>query len=328
MAAKAASDSQAAIAQRIKQLLNKKGRSRKGMASDLKVTTETLNSWASRGSIKRDHLTSFTRYVGCTTDYLLTGEDEEQYRLVHSKDSLAPGVEQHHIPVPVLETSDLMTDGAMGGIAGDEMVSRATVTDRVEKWISNPQTATEVYIPFLLNHKHFEPDIPGTPRYGIQITQGDHGEDLHGQVAVMATDIWPDRDDWCLFLRRPMYEVGLFEDLANENAENTPALWSLHAGFYRSDGWSVPKDADAWWNHAAGKKVNRSFVLQVKKDHRSEDDVVFNFAMHQWCYLGTCVYKMGWVGLDRTLAYTRLMERKTEHLRRRARSEDGVFWNF
>tara|TARA_R110000824_G_scaffold375330_1_gene566222 strand:+ start:177 stop:1148 length:972 start_codon:yes stop_codon:yes gene_type:complete len=323
MAYKVTSDSQAAIAQRIKQLLNEKGLSRKEMAADLKVTTETLNSWASRGAIKRDHLIPFARYVGCTTDHLLTGEGMESSRLAHPKEAIAPGAVQHHMPVPILETADLMTDDAMDYLPATE---RATVVERVEKWIEHPQTTTEVYIPFLLNHKHFEDDIPGTPRYGVQVSQLDYGEDLHGQVIIMATDVWPARDDFCLFLRRPMFDVGAFEDLSGSN--DSPALWSLHAGFYRSDGASVPKDSDAWWKQAAEQKVNRTFWLQVDRHAACVDDVEFNFAVHQWCYLGLMVYKMGWSGLARTLAYTQLLERQSQHLRRRARADTGVYWNF
>ena len=323
MGNKVTSDSQAAIAQRIKQLLNEKGLSRKEMAADLKVTTETLNSWASRGAIKRDHLIPFARYVGCTTDHLLTGEGMESSRLAHPKEAIAPGAVQHHMPVPILETEDLMTDDAMDALPASP---RKTVVDRVERWMENPQTATEVYVPFLLNHKHYEENIPGTPRYGVMVSQPDHGEDLHGQIIIMATDVWPAPSDFVLMLRRPMYDVGAFEDL--HDTENEPALWSLHAGYYRSDGWSVPKDADAWWKQAAEQKVNRKFWLQVHKDKSSVDDVEFNFAVHQWCYLGLMVYKMGWSGLARTLAYTRLLERKSQHLRRRARSDTGVYWNF
>ena len=302
MVAKSASDTQIEIAERIKHLLNEKGKSRKEMAADLHVTTETLNSWASRGSIKRDNLMSFTRYVGCTTDWLLTGADEGADVLVHPK---THGLEQRHIPVPVLESTDLMA-AVFANDSSDH--SRQATLDRVGDWIDNPATASELYIPYISGHQH-EEDPPGTPRYAVQVSQVDHDMypgDMSGKMMVMATDLWPNRMDFTMWLRREI--------------DNDADQWGVHAGFYRSDGWSIaPESGDDWWRHAATNRINREFTLSVQRNISSVDDTVINFSKHQWCYLGVMVFVMGWTNIGTSMTRTRMLSRNTNAMRRRKR---------
>ena len=316
MGNKGTSDSQGAIAQRIKQLLNEKGLSRKEMAADLKVTTETLNSWASRGAIKRDHLIPFSRYVGCTVDELLTGEAPGKNTLTYNKDEIAPGLKQRHHPIPLLETTDLMAVTEKHEMTDDEDdATRLWMHETAETWINNPTQMTELYIPYLTGHQHDE-EIPGTPRYAVQISQPDHDSPdapwtWQGRLLAMATDIWPSRDELSMFVRRPFHDDG------------AAGLWSLHAGFFRADAWTVPKDADQWWHHAARHKVDRYFTLHVQQGVNSSDDTVIHFKRHQWCYLGVCVFTMGWTGGVRSMVNTRLLDRKVAASRRRIRSETG-----
>lgn len=305
MAAKTASDSQTAIANRIKHLLNEKGKSRKEMATDLRVTTETLNSWASRGSIKRDNLTSFARYVGTTTDYLLAGEEQATPEaLIQQKDD---GVVQWHMPVPVLETNHLHGSFLADPVPRQEPgYARSITIKQIDNWIENPRSTTQVYVPYLVGHLSEPSILPGTPRYAVQVSVPDHGEELNGRIVCMSTEVWPNRDDFSLFLCRTV--VG-----------DNPSLWSLHSGFYRSDSRAIPNDLDSWWQHAADNKIDRGFVLRIEKDRASEDDVQINFQQHQWFYLGVMVYSMGWSGQSQTLAHTRLMERKMDNIKRRRR---------
>ena len=283
----------------------------------ISLSPRTIYNWKLNGGMSRDYIDPFCEVVGCDKLWMLTGNKSGPLELVHSKDEIKEGLEQRHIPIPLLETTDLMAVTETHEMADDQDdATRLWMHETAENWITNPTQMTEVYIPYLFGHKHDE-EIPGTPRYAIQVSQSDHDYDnapwlWQGQLLCMATDVWPSRDEFCMWMRRPIHEDG------------TTGLWSLHAGFFRADAHSYPKDADMWWHHASRNKVDRYFTLHVRQGEHSSDDTIIHFQQHQWCYLGVCVFKMGWTGGVRTMANTRLLDRKSAATRRRSRAEDGV----
>ena len=269
------------------------------------LSGRTIYNWKQTGQMSQQYIAPFCEVTGCNPAWLIQGVSQP-LQLVHPK---ASGVEQRHIPVPILETTDLITavDHSPDD-AGDW--SREAVISRIDDWMEAPTSATEVYVPMISGHMTHDEDTPGTPKYALQVSQPDHGDEMHGKLIVMALDMWPSRDDFCMFLRRP---------IASDGNVTAGGSWSLHAGFYRSDAWNVPMDLDARWREASENRYDRHFTLHVRRGETSSDDTVINFSKHQWCYLGTSIFTMGWTGHARTLVQTRLIDRKAAALRRRAR---------
>jgi hypothetical protein len=275
-------------------------------ARGISLSPRTIYNWKMNGGMSRDYIEPFCDVVGCDKLWMLTGSKGEPLQLVHPK---ASGVEQRHIPVPILETTDLITAVDHAPDDTDDW-SREAIISRVDEWMETPTSATEVYVPVLAGHSTADEDMPGTPKYAVQVSQPDHGEEMHGKLMIMALDMWPSRDDFTMWLRRPV---------APDGSATAGGSWSLHAGFYRSDAWNVPMDQDARWRDAAMNRLDRYFTLHVRRGETSSDDTVINFSKHQWCYLGTAIFTMGWTGHARTLMQTRLIDRKAAALRRRAR---------
>jgi len=299
MAASIASDAQVGVADRIKQLLNKKGKSRKDIAVELRVTTETLNSWASRGSIKRENLLPFARYCGVTTDYILSGDDDEsEMPLIREK---GQGLVQEHKMVKILETENILSATEL--VKDTESVY--AVYDQVMQYAENPKSLSEVFIPFIRGHRT-EEELPGEPAYAFQIATDDHDSeraaDWHGAIVAFATDMWPTRGDFCMFLRRMIHGEVL-------------GPWTLHTGFFRSDARAIPTDADTYWQFSAEHKPDRHFVLKVREYENAMDDVIFNYSQCQWIFLGVAVWKSQWRSIAWSLARTRLMDRKYRRLK-------------
>ena len=307
-----------AWAERIRTAIDKSGMTDLDIAKEvtargISLSPRTIYNWKLNGGMSRDYIEPFCDVVGCDKLWMLTGSKGEPLRIVHSKDAIAPGVEQHHLPVPILETTDLITAVDHAPDSENDW-SRQAVINRVDDWIDNPASATELYVPILSGHLAADVEMPGTPKYAIQLSSSDHDSypgEWEGRLMVMALDTWPSRDDFSMFLRRP---------ITTDGDATSGGSWSLHAGFYRSDAWNVPMDQDARWRDASMNRLDRHFTLHVKRDVMSNDDTVINFSKHQWCYLGTCVFQMGWMGQARSLLQTRLINRKSAGLRRRART--------
>ena len=269
----------------------------------ISLSPRTIYNWKLNGGMSRDYITPFCEVVGCDKLWMLEGEEaarKEPLRLVREKDD---GLEQHQLRVPIFETDDLLRK--IHEVAAEDVEDFDAVLHMTNEFLSTPNTRTEIHVPYLHGHKH-EETLPGTPQFAVQVTSPDYGADLDGQLICMATDIWPMRDDWTLFLKRSIH---------GKKYSN----WSLHAGYFRDDERTVGYAPDAWWKNATENRLDRTFRVQVEKGKESSDDVVFNFSTCQWVYLGLAVFKMGWMGRARTLSNTRLLERQTRLLNRYVR---------
>tara|TARA_Y100000593_G_scaffold7569_1_gene14181 strand:- start:72 stop:1298 length:1227 start_codon:yes stop_codon:yes gene_type:complete len=292
-------------ADRIREAIDASGMMDKDIAKGIvdlgyQLSARTIYNWKETGQMSQQYIAPFCQVTECDAGWLVSGYDNEPLRLVRPKDD---GLEQHQLRVPLFETDDLLRK--IHEVAAEDVEDFDAVLHMTDEFLSTPNSRTEIHVPFLHGHKH-EEILPGNPQFAVQVTSPDYGADLDGQLMCIATDIWPMRDDWTLFLKRSIHG-------------KMYSNWSLHAGFFRDDERTVGYAPDAWWKNATENKLDRTFRLQVEKGKESSDDVVFNFSTCQWVYLGLAVFKMGWMGRARTLSNTRLLERQTRLLNRYVR---------
>ena len=178
----------------------------------ISLSPRTIYNWKLNGGMSRDYIDPFCDVVGCDKLWMLTGESHQALQLVHSKEDISPGLQQRHHAIPLLETGDLMEVAErLDHVEDHDVGSSGWMRDRIEAWMDNPAATTEVYIPMLSGHRH-EEVVPGIPRYCLQVSQADHDTPGHpwlwqGQLLGMATDVWPSRDEFAMFLRQPIHKM-------------------------------------------------------------------------------------------------------------------------
>ena len=308
MAAKSASDKQAELANRIKDLLSKKDLPRKKIAADLKVTTQTLNTWASRGSIKREHCEEFAAYCETSLDYLLTGrsgrvargESNSVMEFSRELDSVGGPQSQITRECPIVDIVDLPKLLPPESTKDDSMLSAGSyvMDSTLEGWIKNPQVLASMPVTIFDNT-----DATGLPTFAMQILSREYEPTVQfGALVAFATDILPDRGDFAVLARRVK-----------------GGFWTVGAGFFYFNHRVAVSEPSSFFPAVSLSDQGFKCFLHRTSDKSSVDPFTIDCYRDEWLTIGVGVYMTSWLNSHHRVTQTRLSKRLDRRFQSRSR---------
>jgi transcriptional regulator with XRE-family HTH domain len=293
------------VAERIRQALENVDMTRREVADAVGVAEKVIHSWARLGQISKHNLPRFAEVTQTSVDYLLTGRSAPTIYTQKGSDSsiiqfsrdLSTGVvdsdSQTLRDCPVVDIVDLknhLPENEAKKIKGlfPEMV--ATV---VSDWTANPSIGTSLPVPILNS------DAVGLPVFGTQILTEEHQPEINlSSIVAFATDVVPDRGDFCILARR-----------------QAEAGWTIGAGFFQINMRVVPGDPGAFLHQISQKDLGYSVSLTRLPDVETRDPFVIDCFNDEWMIIGVGVYTARWLGkvhrMEQTLLNARLKKRLT-----------------
>ena len=301
MASQVASDIDAELAERIKQLLIEKDLPRKQIAADLKVTTQTINSWVSRGSIKREHCKALAKYCEVTLDYLLTGAADlyqrgdnpfvlEWSRRVDVGGSPLKLTNRHCAVVDIVDLPEHLPEETTKLPQG-QLMGAGVLNELLTHWTENPHVLSSLPVPI------FDEESLGLPRFAIQITAREHEPSLPlGCLVAFATDILPERGDFVIMARRPKN-----------------GFWTVGAGYFSLNTRVIPANLAEFYPRISSSDMGYKVFLNRLPGEPSIDPFTVDCFADEWLTVGVGVYLMSWLHpvsrMNQTLLETRLDRR-------------------
>ena len=243
---------------RIAQAMEDTGTSNRELSVLMEVGERTVSDWKKDGTISLKRLPLLAHHLGTSVEYLITGETSS-YLKPHSSDE---NVVQFQRQAKHEGVNLPLIDRFLPAVSTAEIEQGKEYVGEIIK--ANAQSSGER---IGMSVAFWNEDVPGIPKYAIQMIIEDHGEDMpHGTLMGIADDISPIPGD---------YVIG------NKNDEFVSGF------FFPIDGHLATSD------RAGSYKKLKSFVLRRRLNSECSADIICtheNFEL-----VGVCTYKAQWL---------------------------------
>ena len=285
-----------AVAERIREALENIDLSRREVAEAVDVGEKVIHSWARLGQISKNKLPIFAEVTNTSVDYLLTGraaptvyvQNESEPSVLQFSRDLGDGVA--HTPsltirdCQMVDIIDLKKFLPKKSVKNARSPSPSIVADVVSDWIDNPATSTSIPVPML------ETDSVGLPIFGIQILSSEHQPIIpFGAAVACATDIIPERGDFCIMARR-----------------QSGADWTIGAGFFHFNHRVIPEEPHNFIYSISNEDRGYEISLTRMPDKETIDPFKIDCFHDEWICIGVGVYMTYWLGMVNRMTQTRL----------------------
>ena len=191
-----------AVAERVKISLEGCDMTTREVADAVGVGEKVIYSWGRLGQISKHKLPAFCQVTNVDIDWLLTGrtsgmtyERTANESIVEFRRSRGVGEPEFGVrDIPIVDTLDLYR------LLPKKETSDnfADVGDIIKQWLDDPTERSSIPVPILDTENAL-----AIPSYGLQVSTTEYSEFNLGDIICMATDVFPDRDDFvCVAFRR------------------------------------------------------------------------------------------------------------------------------
>ena len=287
------------VAERIRQALENVDMTRREVAEAVGVAEKVIHAWARLGQISKHNLPRFAEVTGTSLDYLLTGRSAPTIYTQGSKDlsvlqfsrDLSAGVahsdSQTIRDCPMVDIVDLNKYLPDKSVKNKKGPFSEAVENIISEWTANPSTGTSIPVPIL------KAEASGLPVFGIQLLTEEHQPAIpFSSIILFATDVIPDRGDFCILARR---QAG--------------AGWTIGAGFFHINTRVALENPSAFLHQVSEEDLGYSVSLTRLPDTETLDPFSIDCFHDEWLIIGVGVFTTRWLGMVHQMEQTLLNDR-------------------
>lgn len=258
---------------RIAQAMEDNGTSNRELSILMEVGERTVSDWKKDGTISLKRLPLLAHHLDTSVEYLITGETSNYLKPHTGDDNVVEFQRQakhEGVNMPLIDRFlPAMTVAEIQ--QGKESLARD-----IKEYVEHPGERLGMSVAF------WDPNLPGIPKYALQIIIEDHKEDMpNGTLMGMADDLSPIPGD---------YVIG--------NKEG-----NFVSGFFFPVDGHLPTS-----NRADAYKKLKSFAIRRRLNIESQMDV---FCTHEnFELVGVCTYSANWRTPSMLMSQTNLRHRQ------------------